>query len=216
MKKYILISTVTISALIASPKAQQFAQEIWYLVNGTITADATPAGNDPLLVLNKGAERKVVVSNWGGLGLGKNAETVYGNLAGGDKVFAVSVVQDGDPTYGHLYSEVTEDLNLSVSSWFSAIQQRMSATRYRSEVTVGSFSENTDNEWHIISDSEQESANVIRFNNSLVLNGAGSIKAGGTEAWKLGSVVPATVQLVTDKYVQVEIGGQIVKLAVVE
>jgi hypothetical protein len=42
------------------------------------------------------------------------------------------------------------------------------------------------------------------------------VQAGGTEAWKLGSVVPATVQLVTDKYVQVEIGGQVVKLAVVE
>lgn len=44
----------------------------------------------------------------------------------------------------------------------------------------------------------------------------GAIKAGGTDAWKLGSVVTASVTPVTDKYVEVNIGGTIVKLAVVE
>jgi hypothetical protein len=57
----------------------------------------------------------------------------------------------------------------------------------------------------------------LKRNGSAVFSATpDGVTAGGTEAWKLGSVIPATVQLVTDKYVQVEIGGQIVKLAVVE
>lgn len=65
---------------------------------------------------------------------------------------------------------------------------------------------------------------VVSFGNSpneVSINGKGEIKTaaptGGTaQPFKVGSVIAATVQLVTDKYVQVEIGGQVVKLAVVE
>lgn len=44
----------------------------------------------------------------------------------------------------------------------------------------------------------------------------GSIVTGNGNRWILGDVVQAPVQVVTNKYVQVEIGGQLVKLAVVE
>lgn len=68
--------------------------------------------------------------------------------------------------------------------------------------TVNPFGSNVIAEW--LSDT-----------NSVAVTGNGEITTGAAP-WKLGSVIPATVQLVTDAYVQVEIGGQIVKLAIVE
>lgn len=57
--------------------------------------------------------------------------------------------------------------------------------------------------------------------NEVSVTGLGAVKTaapdGGTaQPFKIGSVIAGTVQLVTDAYVQVEIGGQIVKLAVVQ
>jgi hypothetical protein len=62
--------------------------------------------------------------------------------------------------------------------------------------------------------SPHASGNILEVG-SVSVTATGEVKTGA-QGWKLGSVVPATVQLVTDKYVQVEIGGQVVKLAVVE
>lgn len=221
--KLVLISLLAASALAAAHKPISSATSaIWYLVSGTITADAAPDSETALALNANGAARFQVMTN-GAVFISPNALSYWGGL------YDASLV---------LY----QDTDAGDADWFNVFfgagglngeqhsQSRIQAYGSKSFAAFRVARDDTGNVVGIDTGSPQMQAVSDGAQSMLFDHGAywvsDSIATGGDPGdpfgpnpvvrWKLGSVIPATVQLVTDRYVQVEIGGVVVKLAVVE
>jgi hypothetical protein len=187
MKKFLPVCLLSLAVLIvsASPKAASTLSAcLWYLANGTLTADAAPDPGEPALAVNVGTNP---VFEIGQDGWTFTSGGFWSQLSDGSYITA-------DPTYFGL---------VGPSGRGVVFQPQSNATPF-------------------VFDTENDHAfgALMRVGNQgfakFTVYHDGSIVTDNSDRWKLGTVIPATVQLVTDKYVRVEIAGQIVKLAVVE
>lgn len=222
MKKLTLTILVAVAvgvAAVASPKsASSLASCLWHLVGGAIETDVSPSGATALAVNVDGVKQFQVLTN-GGLFLGRNSPAWWVDAPDAD-IVAYRNTDNGDAD--------------NFTAWFAA---EGTNGEYVTRSEVGIYGSKSDanilvarpdaGSYVSISTGNPQFQAATGLNQSLLFDRghfwiSETISTGGdpwdhwNASWKLGSVVPATVTLVTDKYVQVEIGGQIVKLAVVE
>jgi hypothetical protein len=215
MKKLILIIGVCAVAVCAQPKkftaaVSEACECIWFLVDGTITANTSTTG-DLLSVTNSGVKR-FAATELGGLIVNTDTSRNYwGSYTRNFSLLSVFDEALGEELDNQLYV-ATQNSSTGKEGYF-----------YGYTWTTGSYLElhyNAQSGGFGGAFMEASDSNVkltlSRNNTDKTTVGVSGFSSGNGPAWKLGSVIPATVQLVTDKYVQVEIGGQLVKLAVVE
>lgn len=197
MKKYIILLSVAALCVVgfAAPKSslQQAVSCLW-----------TDNGDGAI------SRSGLTVTDRGALIVGNGTLPYWGSLWG-EALLSSFDTANGDPAENKIFIRSKDGadegyFDVTVAGWGNAIYLRsnpstasdafafMATNPNYAEVVVGTGNSGPTTE----------------------LRSDGTIRAGGSDYWKLGSVVPATVQLVTDKYVQVEIGGQVVKLAIVE